>query len=394
MSVAVSQVTIQLHPAQARFLDSQTPLRGFVGGRGAGKTFVGAYDLMRRALPRRLYLAVEPTYTMLRDGAWRTFLQLGGLLKFIRAVNRSDNRITLGNGAEVLFRSADEPDRLRGMNLSGCWLDEASIMVREVFEVVLASLRESGERGWLSATFTPKGRQHWTYEVFGQPGEETELVHAASIDNPFVPESLLATVRSQYTSKLAQQELEGEFVDLGGSLFKREWFPIVDAAPADCRKVRYWDLAATEKATSDFTAGTLLGVKDGVYFLQDLRHARATPRAVESLIRQTAELDTTRVPVWIEQEPGSSGVNTIDHYVRQVLPGWTVRGNRVTGSKSERASPLAAQAEAGNVRLVRAAWNAAALDELEGFPSAPHDDVVDSLSGAFEKLTRQGVGFG
>ncbi len=391
MSVAAMQATIQLHPAQARFLDASQPIRGFVGGRGAGKTFVGAYDIIRRALPRRLYLAVEPTYTMLRDGAWRMFLQLGNLLHFVRAVNRSDNRITLGNGAEVLFRSADEPDRLRGMNLSGVWLDEASIMVREVFEVVIASLREAGERGWLSATFTPKGRQHWTYEVFGQPGAETQLVHAASIDNPFVPESLLATVRSQYTSALASQELEGQFIDLGGSLFKRSWFPIMDAAPADCRCVRYWDLAATEKATADYTAGTLLGVKDGVYYFRDLRHVRATPRSVESLIRQTAELDTTRVPVWIEQEPGSSGVNTIDHYTRQVLSGWTVRGNRVTGSKAERASPLAAQAEAGNVRLIRAAWNAAALDEIEGFPSAPHDDVVDSLSGAFEKLTRQGV---
>ena len=396
MSVA-ERVRLQLHPAQARFLDSRANIRGFVGGRGAGKTFIGVYDLLKRAKPNRLYLASAPTYTMLKDGAWRTFRQLGETLRFITSLNRSDMRATLGNGAEVLFRSADEPDRLRGMNLSGAWLDEASIMSREVFEVVLASLREQGQQGWLSATFTPKGRQHWTYEVFGHPGADTELVHAASIDNPFIPESLIETVRAQYTSALAQQELGGEFVDLSGALFRRAWFSIVDTAPADCRKVRYWDLAATAAKAGtdpDFTAGPLLGVKDGIYYVLDLRRLRGTPLEVESLVKQTAETDGKLIPIWIEQEPGSSGVNTIDHYVRRVLPGWTVRGDRVTGNKIERMGPFASQAEAGNVRLVRAAWNGVFLDEAESIPFGAHDDILDSSAAAFQKLQRAGLPFG
>jgi len=34
---------------------------------------------------------------------------------------------------------------------------------------------------------------------------------------------------------------------------------------------------------------------------------------VEKRIKQTAELDGKRVTIYMEQEPGSSGVNTIDH---------------------------------------------------------------------------------
>jgi len=182
----------------------------------------------------------------------------------------------------------------------------------------------------------------------------------------------------------------------GGLLFNRQWLPIVDAAPADCRQVRYWDLAATEAVRGsdpDYTAGCLMGEKDGVYYVQDVRRLRGTPMQVEALVRQTAELDGHSVRVWMEQEPGSAGVNTIDHYTRRVLSGYTFRGNRATGSKSERAAPLASQAEAGNVRLVRGAWCGAFLDELEAFPLGAKDDQVDAASGAFEKLQRRGDPF-
>ena len=127
-----------------------------------------------------------------------------------------------------------------------------------------------------------------------------------------------------------------------GKVFKRHWFPLVDAVPADARLVRYWDLAATKpkptrqtqsaKSGPDYTVGLLLAEKQGIYWIVDIQRIQGTPKEVEDLIRQTAELDGRRVSIWIEQEPGSSGVKTIDHYVRTVLNGWPVRGMRTTGS--------------------------------------------------------------
>ena len=42
--------------------------------------------------------------------------------------------------------------------------------------------------------------------------------------------------------------------------------------------------------------------------------------------------------------------------------------------------------EAGNVRLVRAAWNGPYIEELAAFPNHRYKDQVDASSGAFNKL--------
>lgn len=93
----------------------------------------------------------------------------------------------------------------------------------------------------------------------------------------------------------------------------------------------------------------------------------------------------------MEQEPGSGGVNTIDHYRREVLSGYDFRADKVTGSKMERARPLSAAAEAGNVQLVHGAWNEGFLDELCAFPEGGHDDQVDATAGALSHCRRLGL---
>jgi predicted phage terminase large subunit-like protein len=112
---------------------------------------------------------------------------------------------------------------------------------------------------------------------------------------------------------------------------------------------------------------------------------------VEALVRRTAEEDGRHVHIWCEQEPGSSGKAQIDHYLRDVLPGFAFFGARSTGSKADRAMPLAAQAEGGAVRLVRCPWNGDFLDECETFPWGSHDDQVDAASLALAKLSRMPV---
>ncbi len=174
-----------------------------------------------------------------------------------------------------------------------------------------------------------------------------------------------------------------------GAMFQRGWFEVVDAAPADARWVRYWDLAATEPKAGrdpDWTAGCKMGEKDGVFYISDMRHLQASPMNVELEVKQAASLDGRYMEIHMEQEPGSSGVNTIDHYQRTVLKGFPFYGSKATGSKVERARPLSAAAQAGNVKLVRGPWISAFLDEVEMFPTGSYDDQVDAASGAMEKL--------
>ena len=56
-----------------------------------------------------------------------------------------------------------------------------------------------------------------------------------------------------------------------------------------------------------------------------------------------------------------------------------------------RAKPLAAQAEVGNVYLLRGAWNEMFLNHLHGQPELPHDDMMDAASGAFWDLLNPGA---
>ena len=178
-----------------------------------------------------------------------------------------------------------------------------------------------------------------------------------------------------------------------GGLFKRHWFEIGRASPAEAKRTRYWDFAATEEQAGtdpDYTAGARVAMLDGIYWIEDVRRERLSPLGVEKLVANTAAEDGREVAIGIEQEPGSSGKATVDHYRRRVLVGYACRGFRVTRSKVDRADPLSAAAEAGNVKLVAGPWNQAFLDEVALFPAGAHDDQVDAAAGAFNWLAARG----
>jgi len=380
---------IELHQAQQDFLDSPAIYRGFVGGRGAGKSFVGALDLLLRAKPDRLYGVYAPTYPMLRDSSWRSFLACGRRMHFLREINKSELRVTLGNGAEVLFRSVDDPERARGPNLSGAWLDEASLMDAEAYSIIIASLREGGEQGWLSATFTPKGKMHWTYEVFGSQRPNSALFTARTVDNPFLPPTFAETLRAQYPSQFAAQELDGAFLDPQGSVFRREWFWVVEDAPEGLAWARYWDLAASVKTTADYTASVAMAMdRDGTVYLRDMIRGRWEWPDQERIIVQTM-LAEPGIRHGIEK--ALHGIAAVQTLLRRAdLAAVPIQGIDVDKDKLTRALPLAARAEQGKVALVRGAWIGAFLDELAGFDGLgkTHDDQVDAASGGLALISR------
>ncbi len=183
-----------------------------------------------------------------------------------------------------------------------------------------------------------------------------------------------------------------------GGKFQRDWFEVIERPPLWLNRViRFWDLAATDAAAAsdpDRTAGVKVGITPaGELVVLDVALAQRGPAGVEQLVRETAELDGRNVPIWIEEERGSAGKHTVSHYARNVLQGYVVRGERVTGNKELRADLVAAAAERREVKLVRGPWNEAFLEEHELFPFGPHDDVVDATSGAVRQLT-QGAGRG
>ena len=191
------------------------------------------------------------------------------------------------------------------------------------------------------------------------------------------------TVGSYWWAALYQQNPTSR----EGGMFERSWFEIVDEAPEEARRVRYWDRAAT--VGGDFTSGTKMSTVDGItFFVEHVHRLRGTPGKNADEITGQAHVDGRHVRVRMEQEPGSSGKDTIWMY-KQLLEGFDFKGDPVTGSKELRAENIAIDAEAGNVKLVRGDWNQAFLDEIDDFPHGVHDDQVDSTSGAYNALAKQ-----
>jgi len=96
---------------------------------------------------------------------------------------------------------------------------------------------------------------------------------------------------------------------------------------------------------------------EGLYYVEDVVRGQWSSRQVEVMLRQTALLDAERygrhqVDIWVEQEGGSAGQDSAAAVVR-LLAGYPVFTEKPSGSKLVRGRPWLAQAQAGNIRLVR-----------------------------------------
>jgi predicted phage terminase large subunit-like protein len=215
-------------------------------------------------------------------------------------------------------------------------------------------------------------------------------------DNPYLDkEEYRKSLANLDPITRAQLEKGDWEISARGRLFERQWFPLVNRVKDAIKKrIRYWDLAATEISKKnkdpDYTSGTLMCITDkNEYFIEHIIRFREKPATVEANILKWANLDGRDTCIWIEQEPGSSGKSVIDHYVRDVLPGFIIKGQQARENKITRSELLASKAEQGLVYMVKGKWNDEFLDELDVFPDGLHEDQVDSTSGAFSKLSNK-----
>jgi predicted phage terminase large subunit-like protein len=340
-------------------------------------------------------MVASPSYPMLKDATFRSFMHVGSELmnRIIKyrgsggnlwakiATFDPDTNPSSGT-AEVIFRTASDPDKLRGPNLSGVWLDEAAIMRLEAFEIAIATLREGGDAGWITMTSTPKGKSHWTYEQLydknGNIKPFTEVFRSKQSDNPMLNQTFVELMKTQYAdgSRLSRQELGGEFIDFEGLLFRREWFDVIREVPTSAYRIRYWDKAATaaNDANKDtcWTAGVLMAkTADNKFYIEDVVRGQWSYAERNAVIRQTAEIDSVKyngtVNIWIEMEPGSGGKESAFISVSE-LSGYPVFLDRPQADKATRAIAMSSQAEIGNVKIRAAHFTEAFLEEVSAFP--------------------------
>lgn len=221
------------------------------------------------------------------------------------------------------------------------------------------------------------------------------FISALITDNPILMKndpSYMANLKS--LSRVDRLRLLGgnwNVRETAGMVFQREWFEVIDTIPAGwISAIRFWDRAATKPSESnkdpDWTRGLLMyRYPSGLFIVADLKSLRDTPHQVETLIKNVATHDSQFVRIMAQQDPGSAGVAEALNFKR-MLAGYDVRTSVYSKDKLTRAKPASAQAEAGNIKVLRAPWNEEFFNELENFPGGRHDDIVDCVSGAFNEL--------
>jgi predicted phage terminase large subunit-like protein len=376
-------IEVKLSDPQRTFLLSKQKFSAFVGGIGSGKSWVGVLKVL--AMPGKSRgMIIAPTYKVLMDATLATFWSVidhsfGDREDFVAEFNKSEMRMVLKNGTEILLRSAENPDNLRGPSLDWIYLDEAAYISEDVWDVAIGRLRGpvGPHQAWI--TTTPNGRRtSWIWRTFADDPDPDlyEMVHAPTSSNKFVPESYLQSTAKKYSSRQAAQELEGQFLDVEGSRVPAEWVRRTHHAP-DGRVVVGVDLAISTRERADYTAMVAVVDCKTPYVCGASRHKLPFEQSMNEIVRWCLRVGAREVRVEAVAYQ-MSAVQTLQSRLRE--HGIVVRAVRPQGDKLSRFLPVEAMIESGLLTFSPAIPEEF-FDELCGFTGKndPHDDYVDAL---------------
>src|ERR1035437_8066490 len=216
-------VTIRLpglHAMQREIAECSARFRVVACGRRFGKTLLGIHEAARVALMAGRAWFISPSYPM-SASAWRDARALVRPVPGI-VIAEADREIRFAAGGAIRFRSADDPNSLRGDSLDLAVLDENAFMVESVFtEAIRPALSDRAGRALFLST--PRGRNHfWRSYVRGLDPAELEWASftAPTGSNPFIAESEIAAARSSLPQRVFDQEFLAVFSDDAGDVFR------------------------------------------------------------------------------------------------------------------------------------------------------------------------------
>ena len=312
------------------------------------------------------------------------------------------------NGAVAkLFgaHSKDDPERLRaGGNRCIDWYEEIAAWryLDDAYDQAQFGLRLGVSPKAVGST-TPKNRPK-VRELVRLMVDEPDLhvmTSGTTADNPYLPRHIRRKLYRRYLgTRLGRQELLGQILSDLGTRLSGAWYKHIDGVPSGpgWRRIRYWDLAATEGDEGDdryaeegndpdWTAGARLAFhkERNLLVVEHMVHIRRSSARVQQAIYDTARADGRDCTVVIEQDPGQAGKDQVARYKEALADIARVEHNPVSGQGKLdiRAQRFEALAEQRRVGVIEGPWLMSFVDESEewGSDDARHDDQIAAVSG-------------
>lgn len=210
-------------PSQRFFANSAAQFPAFVGGFGSGKTHALILRAMRlKTMDRNQDVGYYlPTYDLVETIAYPRFEEFLTIANIPFQINKSLKTISFPNCGKIIFRTMDKPERIVGYETGHSLVDELDTLTkekaREVWIKILSRNRQrndSGAPNSIGVGTTPEGFR-FVYETWKQnPKPGYKLYKARTVENPYLPEGYIQTLRDVYPAQLLAAYLEGEFVNM------------------------------------------------------------------------------------------------------------------------------------------------------------------------------------
>lgn len=370
----------------------------YLAGRGAGKTRTAAEWLAWQAIRMQgsRWAIVAPTFADARDTCVEGesgvlgVLQRYGMLREKNPWNRSIGELHLRNGSQIKLFSGDQPERFRGPQHHGAWVDELGAFRygREAWEQLQFGLR-LGQRPQVVVTTTPRPKP-LLKELVARRDGSVVVSRGSTFDNRAnLAPSALAELLARYDgTRLGRQELFGELLeDVEGALWTMEMLdsPRVRQVPDGLvRVVVAVDPSVTD--TGDETGIVVAGRdRDGHGFLlADCSMSGKPDEWARAVVAAFDKWDADAVVVEVNQ-----GGQMVSQVLRTVRPGLPIKEVRASKGKRTRAEPISALYEQGKVHHVGVfpVLEEQLLSWTQDDPNSP--DRLDAMVWAFTELLQR-----
>jgi len=164
------------------------------GSAGSGKSYAMAQFFVRRFYEGKdkRFLVLRKTLPSLRITAYKLILDLLREYNLPYHLNKTEMLLSFGTN-EMLFKSLDDPEKIKSYEGNYLWIEEATEITHEDFlQLNLRLRRKTEDINQMYLTFNPISKLHWIYqELIEKERDDVAILHSTYKDNPFLSEDYI-----------------------------------------------------------------------------------------------------------------------------------------------------------------------------------------------------------